>query len=558
MKATRLDVLHKCTVPLIPVENQDAVPKVYVDLNVAGGIFITAVTPTVNSGNNVTGFFTHLADTVPENALVTEATTNTASIRVHFLAEPKNTLFGITVLAEWEDGVKSQIAQSVEQSSNDARVYTGYVDILLDDTLLTDTVKLISSTGAEAIVDLNLLIGGPEVTSATLGSLPGGQTALKDGDQIAINGTVENTASGIEVLDFGVSTAKHSLALGAEDSAGAGFRTFSGTLTASNRTGTLSARVVAVNLLGTEGVAFDSTTALLDQVKPTVGNASYTYPAGQLAIKASESVTLDIAITNADGVDYSVASGLSVANPTLLEASKVITRADETIQYSFDADLLTVTATKSANGSITVKNFIVDVVNVAATATLSFLGNPARLRTDADGEQYTLQVSPSQPLIGAPTNLVAAPSAGTFTGNWSQSSINYRHGFTVYDIDARGVHNFSTLEITGLSGIVSSTITSGEAYTIGGFLARIITMPALQQYTDIGTFVLDFNKVRAQYVGADELVRQVDLSQVTKAFTIVDSAGNLDNNGNNIFLNDGNFAGTNTTGTLQIEVEELA
>lgn len=555
MKATRLDVIHKATVPS-PVEDFDAAHKLYVDLNVAGGIFIVGVTPT-NGGGDITGFFNYLPGTIPEDKIVTEATANTASIRIHFLAEPKNTVFGVGVVAEWNDGNDTQVAQSIEQQADDSRLYEGYVDIVVDDQKLSETVKLISSTGTEAQVDLNLLIGGPEVATATLGPLPGGQTTVKQGDTVALNGTVGNDATDIKVLNFGASGNEANLVLGAEDSGGAGYRTFSGNVTIANRTGDLPARVVASNLLGTEGDAFDSNSITLDQTAPTIGNAVIGYPAGQQAIKASESLTLDISITNADGYDYSVQSGLSINNESGYDLQKTVSRIDETIQYSIgNNNLLTVTATRSSNGAVTVKNFDFNVVNTAPTASISFLGNPSRLISSDAGEDYTLQVTPSQPLLEAPTSLDADVNAGEFIGNWSQSGQNFRHGFRVTDAHDRGTHNFTNLTITGLSGIAAGTITAGASYEIGGLASRIIIMPAFAQFTAIGANVADFSKVRAMYVGADELERRTDTSQYVKGFTITDDQGNYDPNGGYIFITDANFAGTNTTGTLQIEVEE--
>ena len=76
MKATKLDVLHKCLVPAVPEENRDAASKQYVDFSTAGGIFIVGVEPTNNTGNNIVGFQEYKAGTIPEDYLVTKATTN--------------------------------------------------------------------------------------------------------------------------------------------------------------------------------------------------------------------------------------------------------------------------------------------------------------------------------------------------------------------------------------------------------------------------------------------------------------------------------------------------
>jgi len=557
MKAHTIDVLGRCTLPGLPNNDLDAAPKLYVDLATAGGIFITDITPTNEGGNNIVGLKTYEADTIPADFLMTNGITNVAAIRIHFLAEPKHALYKLAVIAKYADGASEVAAQSITQHANDMRMYEGYVDIVVDDQKMEETITLVSSTGTEATVHLDLLIGGPEVSAFTIGSLPDGQTELKEGDVVSVSGVVSNDATSVKVLNSGVSIDSHNLSIGEEDSGGAGSRTFSGSVTVSSLSGSLVAQAVGTNMLGTEGDAFDSNSVTLNQTHPSIGAATYSYPGTQEAIKESESVGIDVTITDADDYDYSAAAGLSIDSPSDYSVSKTVTREDETIQYSVDADLLTITATKESNGAVTVKTFSINVVNTPPSAALSFVGNPARLRSDANGETYKLQITPNQPLLNAPDALMSAANAGEFTGNWSTSGQNYRHNFKVVDTDLRGVHNWDGLIITGLSGIQASTITSGSIYEIGGFLARTLTIPALAQFASIGAFVSDFSKVRAMYVGADELVRQVDLAQVVKAFTIVDSGGALDNNGDHLFLNDANFAGTNTTGTLQVEVEEL-
>lgn len=558
MKATKLDVLHKCLVPAIPEENRDAASKQYVDFSTAGGIFIVGVEPTSNTGNNIVGFQEYVQGTIPEDYLVTEATTNVAEVRIHFLAQPNVNQFSIGVVAEWEEGAKTETAQSITVAPNDARLYAGYVDIVLDPENIEETVRLISSTGTDVELNLNVLIGGPEVQSVTLGDLPEGQTEVKAGDTLSISGVVGNDAVSIDVFNSGVSGDRHQLTLDAEDSAGAGFRNFSGTVVVSSRNGTLAATVAATNMLGTEGDSVDSQTITVSQTAPSISNASYTYPAGQQAIKDAESVDLGISITNADSYEYVPEAGLTIDSPNSYSATKTVTRTDDgTIQYSVgNNNLLTVTATRASNGAVTTRQFDINVVNTAATAALSILGNPARLRTSAGGENYTLQVSPNQPLLEAPTALEAGANAGEFTGNWSQSGNNYRHTFTVDDSDSRGTFQFTNIEITGLSGIVSNTIASGDSYTIGGLVARTLVMPALSQIVAIGSTVADFSKTRAQYVGADELERKGNTAQFVKGFTVTDDQGNYDPNGGYLFLTDSAFAGANTSGTLEVEFEE--
>jgi hypothetical protein len=112
--------------------------------------------------------------------------------------------------------------------------------------------------------------------------------------------------------------------------------------------------------------------------------------------------------------------------------------------------------------------------------------------------------------------------------------------------------------MTGLAGIIGTVITAGSAYNVGGFPLRTITFPAFAQFAPIGTTVADFSKVAASYTGASVLTRYSDTAQHFQGFTITDGSGNFDPNGGYLFISDAAFAGSNTSGTLQLDIEEVA
>lgn len=554
-------VFGDCELNNTPTAPKHAVNKQFLDETVAGVLNIVSVVPQNATGNNLVGLPEYLSNTIPADIYPQEVTTNVAAIRVNFNVEPLMGERFVTVKAAYNQAEEtaSEIDVPVENFSIDPACpsrFIGFVDITLDELKTYDAVTLTSSTGSTYTVNINILVGGPEVSNVVLGAFPGSQTALKSGDKITVSGVVDNTAESIKALSSGIANAVTNLTLGEEDSAGEGFRSFTGELTVSNRSGSHVASIVAVNLLGTEGEAASSDAALLDQTYPTIGNASYAYPAGQGAIKGTESVTVDVNVSDADTYSYTTDSGLVVADPSVYGQSKVVSRSGEDITYNLTGNVYHIEATRTSNDATSTKSFAVKVVTEAPTAALSFLGNPARLRSDEDGENYTVQVTPNQPLLEAPDSLDLDVNAGVWAGSWTKSGNNYRRVISVTDLHARGTHTFENLGITGLSGLTSSTISSGADYEIGGFLKRQLTVPALSQLVAIGTNVSDISKVEAFYAGADELVLQGSTADVAKGFTITDDQGVYDPNGGYIFITDQEFAGANSSGTLTLEIEE--
>ena len=532
-----------------PVDALHAVPKQYVDLRTAGGIFVTDLVP-VSDG--IVGLKEYMPNTIPSQFYLSHAVTNTENVRVQFLAEPNMGASSVEVTA---NGVAAQIENITADPAN-PRLYTGYVDLTLDPEVTEQTILVVSSTGYEYSFSLDVLIGGPEISQLSLGDYPGSQTQVKQGDTVTVSGVVGNDAEEVRLLDYGVSGQQKQLTLGADDSAGAGFKAFTGSFVVSNRTGDLPIRAIATNLLGTDGDPFTSTDTMdVSQVKPTFGAIGYSYPAGQQAIKDNESVNVSMTVTNADVVNYSAAAGLGVTDPNNYAATKTVSRVDETIGYQVDTNNVTITATRSSNGAVSTTRWRVSVADDVPDAQIVIPGNPDSLRSSAEGEVYNVEVRADQKLLGAPTSLTA--TGGTLSGNWNKiSDTVWRTTLTVDDSVPRGTHTFADLVITNLADVDGSTITNGDQYLVAGIVKRDITVPALEQFVAIGTNVYDVSNVIVSYKGADVLTYYPDKRDVQKGFTIVDSEGNLDSTGDHVWISDSAFAGSNTSGTLVLEFEE--
>ena len=539
-----------------PIDDMDAVTKRYVDqlVNeagsaVGGGVFITNIAPT---STGIVGSYVYVPNTVPANKVVSEATTDTSNVRVTVIAEGSGSFYSPTLTVTTSPVLSgTPTTVTLTEDSTDKRFFTGSIDLtgVTADTIVTVT----SSTGAVAVATIHRAVAGPNVSSVAIGALPGSQTEVKSGDVVAVSGVTPNTSTYVEVVSGGAAGSLSSMTLGAADSASAGFRTFSGTFTTGSGSGSQTIQARARNSLGTFGSnATSSNSVTLNQTFPTIGARTITYPATQSALKGSESATVASTITNADTVAYT-ATNLSVTSPNSYAASKTVTRTGG--GYVVGTNNYTITATKTSNNAVSTASSAISIADTAATAAITIVGSPARLQSTAAGNDYTVRITPNQTINTAPT-LVA--SSGTWQGPWTNSANVWSRTLRIADTDSKGAQTFNTLHLTGLAGVDGTTISSGSAYTVGGFPTRTITFPAFARYAAIGTNVSDITKVTASYTGATTLTRYTDNGSHFQGFSIVDGTGAYDANGGYLFISDADFAGSNTSGTLQLDVVESA
>lgn len=511
---------------------------------VIGNVYITDIVP-VSSG--IVGQKNYDPNTVPANAVLTEATTDNANVRVKIFAEGGNAFYSPTVLI---NGVQATLTKIATDSS---RVYTGQADIVVGSG---DTeIIAVSSTGAESRAVVHLAGAGPAIGSLVIGALPGSQTEVKSGDVVQVSGIVPNSATYVEVIAGGAAGALSSLTLGADGSAGSGNKTFSGTFTVGSGTGSQTIQARAKNALGTFGATATSSNSItLNQTVPTIGSITVAYPAGQSALKGSEVATVSATVTNGDVVSYTSSANLSVASPNTYAASKSVSRVSGS--YVIGVNNYTITATKSSNGATVTKSAAISIADTAPTAAISITGSPARLISSAAGQSYTVTITANQSLYAAPS--LSAPS-GTWSGSWTGSGTTWSRTLVVKDTDAKGSFNFSGLSLPNLAGVIGNTISSGAAYAIGGFTTRTLTFAAFSQLAAIGTNVANISKVTAKYTGnANNLTLQNSTANAFQGFTITDAAENYDPNGGYLFITDQAYAGANTSGTLMVDIGEAA
>ena len=539
-----------------PSQDEHLVNKAYVDQMVqtaaagGGGVFFTTLVPT---GSGIVGNKKYVANTIPANKVILEGTTDSDNVTIGLVCEGGSAFYSPTITVTSEPplpGLPATVALS--EDAADKRFFTG--TLALTGITVDTTITATSSVGGVAVTTIKRAVAGPEVSSVTIGALPGSQTEAKSGDVVAVSGVVPNAATYLEIIAGGAAGALSAQVLGAPDSAGAGLRTFSGTFTVGNGTGSQKVSARASNELGTFGGNKQSGNSItLNQTYPTIGARAITYPPGQSALKGNESASITATVTNADHVGYSASADLSIVNPDNVSNTKIVNRVGGT--YVRGVNNYTITATKLSNGAVSTAQAAVTIADAAATAAISITGNPSRLIGNAAGKAYTVNITPNQVLESAPS---LSASSGTFSGAWSLNGNVWSRTLLIADADADGAQTFSGMQLPGLADVIGTVITAGANYQVGGFERRTLTFAAFSKTAAIGTDINTIGKVTAKYAGTSgDLVRRNDTTDFVGGFTITDAAGNYNPTGGYLYLTDTAFAGSNTTGTLQVEIEEV-
>jgi predicted secreted protein len=110
---------------------------------------------------------------------------------------------------------------------------------------------------------------------------------------------------------------------------------------------------------------------------------------------------------------------------------------------------------------------------------------------------------------------------------------------------------------TNLAGKIVSMITGDGSYIIGGCVSRKLTFPAFQDTVYIGTRVTDTSKVSVIDLSAYVYTYENNFDNNLRTFTIVNSSGLIDNNGDYLKICDLGVVQQNSTGNFYCNFEEL-
>ena len=286
----------------------------------------------------------------------------------------------------------------------------------------------------------------------------------------------------------------------------------------------------------------------LNNTQPSLVFGAITYPASQFALKGSESATVAVTESNVDTVSYSSPnSELSITNPTT-GGNKTVSRIAG--GYNIATNNLSVTVDKTSNATTATFSTVVWIANTAPTITVTTPA--ARLRSGVTPQNHTISINSNQRTQATPT---LNASVGTFGGSWTTANngLTWTRSLAIADSDTKGAANFSGLSITNLAGIEVTAITTGAAYTVGGFVQRTLTFPLWDanqiREVAIGTQVSDVTKLVAFNVTRNRATTyRATVGDEIDKFTIT--------GGNTLYNCDLENASTAITSPVIITIEE--
>lgn len=424
---------------------------------------------------------------------------------------------------------------------------------------------------------------------------PAVQTQFKSGDVMQLSGTCETHADEVYVKDFEATSGR---GLQGPYAVVAGAWTASNVY-AGNGTGSKHVKAYAKVTGGTPGPDYTTSgTVECDQTVPTFSGGAQTdiaYPGSQEALKDSESCDITVTHTNLVAGDTYLydANGtgeLSIPETTTYSATKSgVSRASGNYRESGTNYRLRATRTEK-NGASATKNVTVKIAHTFATITVNRYsgmdGTNKRLRTDDDTNGYydhQIRLQADQAALSTDTPEIQGPPVGTFQGSWSKyNDTQWRRNLRIADADivqgGQGSNTYAWNDSTTVSwvnraGKETTAVTTGNSFTVGGFDARTLTIPAWpNREADTSVHAVDTSKLESE-----NLSKGGEGPHGGTIFTFDNSPGEGETpddevdkfcmtNGSDIVDDDGRYwynkdqanALSNTSGTAQVIVEETA
>lgn len=518
-----------------------------------GAVFITDIRPQFvqdNVGNKQVSNDGHS---------LTSCATTTNFVQVHVTALTGYSSYAPIVTV---NGVRVDLTAKA-----DAPLFTGVINVDLIDE---DGVMKVKAQHADGAFWETTLIKEPaaSITNAVFSSdYPNGQTELKAGDLMNLGVTTDVTTVAYEVADYGA------------------FQAVSGTLTPNtthqivglliadrgNTTRVEGFKIRVMNEAGAWSQWYDSEQSdavllvdvvALNNTHPNITISDIVYPQGQSAVRSGQEALIEHSVSESDSVSYTT-TGLTLTDANAYEPSKRVLGGN--VMYSVGVSNLTITATRSANGATRTATAAISVVNVLPQ--IQIRTPQARLRSGGNAgtavQNYPITITSDQALNEAPS--IDIPAGSWVDPTWTPNSdrtVWSRH-IAVHDDDVKGTHTFANLSAIGLSGMVQSEIASGQNYALGGFVFRKLTVPAFpNREIDIGTSVVSFGKLRCTNLskgapGSFNATYKTTMDNEVSKYTTTGPSSVLNTQGNLWYNLDASNAASNTSGLLQIEIEEV-
>lgn len=312
----------------------------------------------------------------------------------------------------------------------------------------------------------------------------------------------------------------------------------------------------------------------LDSDEPQIVVNSITYPIGQEAIKNNEQAEIIYSYDYTESLSVTALNAeLTINTPSPVVGGQILVERASG-DYNISNNNVRITGIKTSNDTSAYVDTCVYIANIAPIITLTGVHTGSRLRSGGNNgtsaQNYQVVINSDQRLLNTPT-LTPAASAGTFIGAWSSANFGdgqvFGRNIQIHDSITRGTYSFTLSDANNLAGISTTTITSGDSYTIGGFVSRSGTFDAGVAYDDIGVNVSGLNNATKLVVTISAVsgtyaanTTNINYSSGNHIFTVVSTGSPTVFNatGNALRINEANTVGANTTGLLPYTIEELA
>ena len=352
-------------------------------------------------------------------------------------------------------------------------------------------------TVGEEYIEQNIVPGmkGPVITGITFDAnpYPGTQTELKTGDSINVHFTFDtNNVNRVQFTNSENTTGNTQKSINTSNKAGSVSVDISTSL--KSDTTTFAEPVKARAQSTASGYTYGDYETSADTINvnnqyPEFVVGNITYPGGQSGIRQGQeaSVHLEARFVGSDPT-YLYAHPTSQLKPpadlgdTLHENDVYALPkrvAYNTGDYNISTANLSLTVTRKENGASSTGTHVVNIANVAPVISITS-NNGQRMRSGGnDGTTapgYLIRIDSDQELASAPAIVVPHGTIGSWSANSAKTQ--YTSTLTVHDDNDKGVHQYTGLVATGITGLISNTINTGENYTFGGFVSRQVNISA--------------------------------------------------------------------------------
>jgi len=428
-----------------------------------------------------------------------------------------------------------------------------------------------------------------EVTDAYFtGGYPGSQTELKAGDTFDLTVETDKDIVAIEVMDsqyyategevFEFSASQSETVTVTIADRGAETQFMECMLRVQSADGVWSSWIGTSDFSEVDGTG----KVYLNNTYPFASVDMITYPTDQDAISSGELAVVYVDEVNCDSVVYSSPNSQLTIHDTTVMDDKVCDYAAgdyNTTEVNFQGIF-----TRAANGATYTLEVIVAIANAAPviriTESAELLRSGPSVCCGGTGAEYYVYIVSDQILLEVPT--LAPDSSDTETEisafelledlsddeqtllvDYLTGHYIYRATITIYDDTGNGVFDWESLVATGLAGVEQNTITADDfddTYEIRGFIERTLTFAAwTNRERGIGKAVHTIGNVVVHNLskGDDyELTLRTSVGDEIDTFTITDPSATYNANGNLLYNCDLANAVSNTSGTLQMTIEE--